>query len=148
MTLNTESLTAVLDELIPANADVRLPGAGTLGIGALVQHAAATTPELEPLLVQGLAALDDYARGCNALGFTALPRDSRIEALHAIEKSAPMFVQTLMTLSCIGYYSNAQVLAALNGNARPPHPQGYELEPDDLSALASVRARGKLYREC
>lgn len=146
--MNSQSLAAVLDELIPPSVDARLPGAGTLGIAAIVQHAASATPELEPLIAQGLAALDEFARRHNASGFAALPRDGRIEALRELEKSTPAFMQTLMTLSCIGYYSNEQVLTVLNGTARPPHPKGYELEPDDLSALDSVRARGKLYREC
>ena len=148
MTLNTETLTAALDELIPPSLDRRLPSAGALGVGAVVQQATAATPELEPLLTQGLAALDEYARSRDAADFIALPREARIGALREVEASAPLFVQTLMTLACVGYYSNEQVLAALNGDARPPHPQGYELEPDDLSALATVRARGKLYREC
>ena len=77
MTLNTETLTAALDELIPPSLDRRLPGAGALGVGAVVQQATAATPELEPLLTQGLAALDEYARSRDAADFIALPREAR-----------------------------------------------------------------------
>jgi hypothetical protein len=146
--MDTELLSLVLDELIPPTTDGRLPGAGALGVGAMVPIAAAATPDLEPLLSQGLAALEDVARRSHAAGFAALPRSGRVEALREVEQSAPMFVPTLMTLACVGYYSNERVLTALNGDARPPHPRGYQLEPDDFSSLASVRARGKLYREC
>ena len=55
---------------------------------------------------------------------------------------------TLMTLACVGYYSDERVITVLKGDARPPHPLGYEIEADDFSLLDRVRARGKLYREC
>ena len=148
MTLNTQLLSLVLDELIPPRPDGRLPGAGTLGVGAVVQHAAAGTPELEQMLTHGLAALDDVARRSGAVGFAALSPTARIDALRDIERAEPMFVPTLLTLACVGYYSAGPVVAALKGSARPPHPLGYDLESDDLSLLDAVRARGKLYREC
>jgi hypothetical protein len=146
--MNTQLLALVLDELIPPRPDGRLPGAGTLGVGAVVQHAAAGTPELEQMLTHGLAALDDVARRVGAAGFASLSPAARIDALRDIERAEPMFVPTLLTLACVGYYSAEPVVAALKGSARPPHPLGYELESDDLSLLDPVRARGKLYREC
>jgi len=148
MTLNIQLLSLVLDELIPPRPDGPLPGAGTLGVGAVVQHAAAGTPELEQMLTHGLAALDDVARRVGAEGFASLSPAARIDALRDIERAEPMFVPTLLTLACVGYYSAEPVVAALKGSARPPHPLGYELESDDLSLLDPVRARGKLYREC
>ena len=146
--MNTQLLVLVLDELIPPSVDGRMPGAGALGAGAIVQHVAAATPGLEPLLTQGFAALEDLARRRDAKGFAALARGTRIEVLGELEQSVPLFLPTLLTLACVGYYSSEQVLTALNGNARPPHPEGYDVEPDDLSLLEAVRARGKLYRDC
>jgi hypothetical protein len=117
-------------------------------VGAVVEHAAAGTPALEQLLAHGLAALDDMARRSGAAGFAALAPTARTAALRDIERAEPMFVPTLLTLACVGYYSAGPVVAALKGSARPPHPVGYELESDDLSLLDPVRARGTLYREC
>lgn len=148
MTLNTQLLALVLDELIPSRPDGRLPGAGTLGVGAVVEHATAGTPELGQMLTHGLAALDDVARRSGAEGFAALSPTARVAALRDMEQVEPMFLATLLTLACVGYYSAEPVVAALKGSARPPHPLGYELESDDLSLLDPVRARGKLYREC
>lgn len=148
MTMNVQLLALVLDELIPPRPDGLLPGAGTLGVGAVVEHAAAGAPELEQLLAQGLAALDDVARRSGVEGFAALSPAARTVALRDMERAAPMFVPTLLTLACVGYYSAEPVVAALKGTARPPHPLGYELEPDEQSLLDPVRARGKLYREC
>lgn len=146
--MDAQLLALVLDELIPPSADGRLPGAGTLGVGAIVQHAAATTPGLDPLLTQGFAALGELARQRDAKGFAALARSTRIEVLRELEQSVPMLLPTLLSLACVGYYASEPVLTALNGNARPPHPEGYDLEPDDLSLLDGVRARGTLFRTC
>jgi len=146
--MDSQLLALVLDELIPPTADGHLPGAGTLGAGALVQNAAAATPGLEPLIEQAFAALEDIARRSDAGGFAALSRSARVEALRELERASPELLPTLLTFACVFYYSNEKVLTALNGNARPPHPEGYELEPDDLSLLEPVRLRGKLYREC
>ena len=148
MNLNTHLLSLVLDELIPSRPDGLLPGAGTLGVGTVVEHAAAGTPGLGQMLTQGLAALDDVARRSGAEGFGALSPTARVAALREIEQAEPMFLSTLLTLACVGYYSAGPVVAALKGSARPPHPLGYELDSDDLSLLDPVRARGKLYREC
>ena len=146
--MNAQLLALVLDELIPPSVDGRMPGAGTLGVGAIVQYAAATTPGLDLLLAQGFAALEDLARRHDAEGFAALARSTRIEVLRELEQSVPMLLPTLLTLACVGYYSSEPVLTALNGTARPPHPEGYDLEPDDLSLLDGVRARGTLFRNC
>jgi hypothetical protein len=148
MTLQTQLLSLVLDELIPPRPDGCLPGAGTLGVGAVVEHAAAGTPGLEQMLTHGLAALDDVARRSGAEGFAALTPTARIVALRDMEQAEPMFLSTLLMLAYVGYYSAEPVVASLKGSARPPHPLGYDLEPDDLSLLDAVRARGKLYREC
>jgi hypothetical protein len=40
------------------------------------------------------------------------------------------------------------VLTALGLEARPPHPAGYAIEPNDLSLLDPVRRRAELYRRC
>lgn len=148
MTLNSQLLATVLDELIPSRPDGRLPGAGTLGVGAVVERAAAGTAELGPVLTQGFATLENLARAINPVGFGALSRGARVEVLRDLEKVDPMFVPTLLTLACVGYYSNERVLTVLNGDARPPHPQGHEIEADDFSLLEGVRDRGKLFRDC
>jgi hypothetical protein len=148
MTLDVPLLTMVLDELIPPSSDGRLPGAGTLGVGLVVLHATATTPGLEPLLTQGFAALEGLARRRDEKGFVALSRSARVETLRDLEQADPIFLSTLLMLACVGYYSNESVLTVLNGNARPPHPAGYDLEPDDLSLLDGVRSRGRIYRVC
>jgi Gluconate 2-dehydrogenase subunit 3 len=148
MTMDAALLALVLDEVIPPTEDGRLPGAGTLGAGAIVQQAASADRNLGSLLAQGFTALEDIARRSDPGGFAALAHGARVETLKELEKAIPMLLPTLLTLASIGYYSNERVLLALNGNARPPHPEGYDMEEDDLSLLDPVRARGRIYKEC
>jgi len=148
MKMNTQLLSAALDELIPPRPDGRLPGAGTLGVGAVVEHAAAGAPDIEQVLTAGFSTLERLAQASEPRGFTALSPSKRVETLRDLEKTEPMFLPTLMTLACVGYYSDERVITVIKGDARPPHPLGYEIEADDFSLLDRVRARGKLYREC
>jgi hypothetical protein len=45
------------------------------------------------------------------------------------------------------YYETPEVLEALGMPGRPPHPEGYEMEENDLGLLEAVRARKKIYRD-
>jgi hypothetical protein len=47
-----------------------------------------------------------------------------------------------------GYYQQARVVEALGLEARPPHPEGYRMEPNDFALLERVRRRRRLYRQC
>jgi hypothetical protein len=75
--------------------------------------------------------------------FVALARPDR-QALLAEQP----FVFPLMLHTFVGYYQTPRVVEALGLEARPPHPQGYAMEPNDLSLLDPVRRRPRLYREC
>ncbi len=141
-------LTLILDELIPPSGDGRLPGAGALGIAADVEAAVKATPALAPVIQGGVSALEGLSRARDAGGFVALSRSERVAVLHEIEGADPAFVPTLLMLAYVGYYGNDRVVAMLKPDANPPHPRGYEVEPDDTTLLDPVRSRGKLYRDC
>ena len=57
------------------------------------------------------------------------------------------FVLPLTLHAYTAYYQQRRVIEALGREARPPHPRGYEMEPNDLSLLEPVRHRPKLYRD-
>ena len=141
------TLSSVLDEIIPPRSDGRLPGAGELGLARYIEHAVQQTPELGPAIAQGLAALDDLAGRRGARGFTALPGQDKLEVLNEIARTKPGFLPGLIFHTYAGYYQNGRVVEALGLEPRPPHPEGYEMEPSDLTLLDGVRQRRKLYRE-
>jgi hypothetical protein len=138
------ALARVLDEIIPPSGDGRLPGAGELGLVRYIdQHA----PELRPTIVQGLSALDELANARGARDFAALPRDERLSALNQVATAQPAFLPGLILQTYAAYYQNDRVLEGLGLEARPPYPDGYKMEPSDLSLLDGVRRRDKLYRD-
>ncbi len=136
-------LVAVLDELIPASADGRLPGAGQSAVVQYIDVALENTPELRAMIAQGLAELDTLARRRNAPGFAALPKETKLQLLNE-----QAFVLPLTFHAYAAYYQQPEVLTALGLEARPPHPKGHEVEPNDLTLLDGVRRRPKMYRDC
>lgn len=141
-----ETLTCVLDEIIPPSHDGRLPGAGELGLAEPVWKALQTRPELRPALAQGLAALDERARERRASRFAALPGADRRPVLEQVGADVPAFLPGLVLQTCAAYYEDARVLRAHGHEARPPYPAGFEVDPTDFSILDPVRRRPKLYR--
>lgn len=132
-------LDAVLNLIVPPSADGRMPGAAEVGVPAhLCVEAADALPALR-------AELDELER--RARGFLALAQGERLSLIETLRTQAPAFMNRLAmeTLAC--YYQHDRVLGGLGMEARPPYPKGYEVVQGDLSLLAPVRARGKIYRD-
>lgn len=137
-------LAVVLDTLVPAAGG--FPGAGAIALDHVVAVAAAS-PDLDALFSRGLQAVEEAARTAGAAaGLASLGADDREAALRRVEPSHPEFFEALVRHTYDGYYSHPSVIAQLGLDARPPHPRGHRVEPDDLADLARVTARGPLYR--
>jgi len=141
------TLASVLDEIVPPSAERKLPGAGEIGLVRAVVDAAKQNPALAPIVLQGLAALDELARDRRGHGFRALRPEERTALFRELAAKEEGFVQSLIFPLYIAYYQHPRVLEALGMEARPPHPKGYEIEPFDPSLLEPVRRRPKLYRD-
>jgi hypothetical protein len=141
-------LVHVLDDIIPASGDGRLPAAGQLGVAAYLDQSLNALPGLKAMIVEGLAALDALARQHNAGGLDALSAEERAAVLAEHAGSEHSFPPILIMHTFAGYYQDPRILAVLDLPPRAPHPKGYDMGLDDLSLLGPVRRRGKLYREC
>ncbi len=95
------------------------------------------------MIAQGVSDLDEQARSSKAAPFTALSRADKLELMNQ-----QAFILPLTLHVYTGYYQHPRVVEALGLEARPPHPKGYEMQPNDLSLLDAVRRRPRLYREC
>lgn len=142
-----DTLAAVLDQVIPPSADGRLPGAGFLAHGTRFDGVIRLMPGLDLGLVGGLAACDEHARKRGAADYVALGDDDRLAVLNEVAAADAGFVPSLMFLAYSTYYVEDRVIAALDLEPRPPHPQGYAMPENDLTLLAPVRARPKLWRD-
>jgi gluconate 2-dehydrogenase subunit 3-like protein len=141
-------LTTLLYAVIPESRDGRLPGAGALELTAHIVRSVERTPMLRPVIDYGLSTLADLARKRNPAGWAALSRDERTAVFEEFTATDQFFLPAFLFLVYSGYYTTARVVEALGLEMRPPHPEGYAIEPDDLSSLLDpVRRRGKMYRD-
>ena len=136
-------LAGVLDAIIPPGEGDDLPGAGELGLGEALQRKA---PELVPLLVEGLGALEREMANRQVADFGGLAESDKRSMLEDLGSQQPAFLPALLFQVYTTYYQHPRVLAALGLEARPPYPLGYELEGGDLDLLDPVRKRPPLYR--
>ena len=141
------TLSALLDQVIPPSGDGRLPGAGTLGMAAHVAQAMQRAPEMELAVLPALDAAETAARERHERSFSELSAEQQRALVQGLEVSHPALIPTLAFHVYVAYYQHPSVIAALGLEARPPHPKGYEMAPNDLGLLDPVRRRGKLYRD-
>jgi hypothetical protein len=140
-------LASVLDEIVPPDGAEDLPGAGQLGLAAFVGEFVSNMPVLRPVIEQGLSTLSRLAVSRAAGGFAVLAGPDKRAVLDELAAADQAFLPTLTFVAYVGYYKHPRIVAALGLEPRPPHPEGYEMEPNDLTLLEPVRRRPKMYRE-
>jgi len=74
-------LTTLLDAIIPASADGRLPAAGALDLTAHIARSVERTPMLRSVVDYGLSSLAELARKRNPAGWAALSTDEHQAAM-------------------------------------------------------------------
>jgi len=139
-----ETLRVVLDLLVPASTDGRLPGAGELP--EVLSHIERMQAEL-PALRDGLDALQRGAIARHGAGFAALDQASRSTLFDEFAAREPALLQRLGLETVTCYYQQDRVIEGLGMEARPPFPTGYQVIAGDLTLLKPVIARGKIYRD-
>lgn len=143
-------LTGLLDEIVPASADGRIPAAGALGVAEFLARRAADDPALATLLCTALARATALAEARGAQHFETLDAGARVAVVRALEREVPEAFTALLRQTYMGYYSRADIRPHFGVSDRPTQPEGYELpedDPDELAAmLAPVRGRGHRYR--
>lgn len=140
------ALACVLDWMIPPGPDGRLPSGGDPDFAYRVAEAMRSRAALRPLLEDGLAELDERARERGAERFAELPRAEQSEVLGRTGPHRRAFLMALAAQTFLVYYGRPDVLEAHGYDARPPYPEGYEIEPTDFELLEPVRRCSKMYR--
>lgn len=144
-------LDEILNQIIPASEDGKIPSAGALGVAEFLTKKADTEPKLGELFQQGMIAIENQV---NATGktFDALNGEDWHTIAKQLEARESEFFQTLLRHTYMGYYSDASVRPHFGLSANPPHPDGYEVpldDPQELEALvAPVKERGVCFRDC
>ncbi len=142
------ALSSVLNQIIPASGDGRLPGAGEIGLSNFIAEALRPTPELLRTIAGGLSTIDDLAGKRGSHRFADLSKADQLDVINDLAAADQAFLPTLIFHTCVGYYQNGRVLEGLGLEPSPPHPRGYDMDPLDLTLLEGVRLRPKMYKEC
>jgi hypothetical protein len=135
---DSEFLRAFLNLIIPARAD--LPAAGDLGLGPEIVAAASAGGDAEALGA-GLDEVQRAAAAHGAGGLAALDPAAARAVIETVSASRPMFMFTVCRYLYLAYYQDPRVLVALGEPARPPFPDGFELEPMSPDLLALLESR-------
>lgn len=138
------TLAALLGSLVPADETFKVPGAGDTEILADILETA--TPH-GPALTAIPMALEAMAREVEGAAFIELAPGKQAEIAQAFMTAQPDLAMLLTSLIAQCYYRDARVMHSLGMEARPPHPQGFEVEKGDWSLLDPVRAREPFFRK-
>ena len=130
-----QTLTAILDALLPASDDGVMPSAGELD---LVAHLDASDTDFLQALPELLSGFDT--------DFALLPEDQRHARLTQFGNAEPDLFDALLFHTYECYYQNDRVLIGIGSKAGPPFPQGNTLDAGDLSLLDPVMQGDHHYR--
>lgn len=139
-----ETLRAVLDLLVPASVDGRMPGAGAMP--PVLRQVENLVAQL-PALADGLDRLQSEATARYGAAFAALDEAGRSALLDEFAARDPAALQRLGLEAVTCYYQQDGVIEGLGLEARAPYPLGYQVLAGDLTLLRPVIARGKIYRD-
>ncbi|MCP5265638.1 MAG: gluconate 2-dehydrogenase subunit 3 family protein [Burkholderiaceae bacterium] len=138
------TMARLVDLMIPASADGRMPAASMLG---LYDDLAGLPADAIDTLGQGLEQLDANARAAHGQGFAALDAAAALALAEAIRAEAPRFANLFTMHTAARYYQHDRVLPLIGLEPRPPWPQGNVVKDGDWGLLEPVRRRAKFYRE-
>lgn len=128
-------LAALLDTLVPASADARLPSAAEVGF---LDHLKRFEPAYLTTLASVLRSLDrDFAQ---------LDLRARVERVARFAEAEPQMFKALLQRVYDAYYQDARVRGAIGASAGAPFPQGNILAPGDLDLLDPVIRRSDRHR--
>ncbi|MDA1076633.1 MAG: hypothetical protein O3A63_18055 [Proteobacteria bacterium] len=129
-------LAALLDPLLPATEDGRMPSAADLD---LVGYLAESAPEIVPQLA-GIV-------GCFDQTFTGLSLEDRYALVTDFSQTQPHLFEPLLRHTYTCYYQDERVLIGIGLSGSPPFPTGNTVEAGDLSLLDAVVSKTRSYRK-
>ena len=142
-------LNGLLDVIVPASADGRVPAAGRLGVAAFLADKAADDPALAASICRILTHASRLAAAQGA-AFEELEAAGRMAIVAALQRAEPDAFMALLRHTYMGYYSRPDVRPYFGLSDRPTQPEGYAVPDDDPEELADmvapVRTRGRCYR--
>lgn len=137
-----KTLISLLKLMIPANNDLKIPGAADIDFISYLRN-----KQLVSWAQDGLIALVRESKSRYGEEFSALQILDQIKFVKNLRGTLQQFFSKLGTHVIQCYYQDDKVLCAIGLEARPPFPDGYHLYEGDLTLLEPVYERGEIYRK-
>ncbi len=128
-------LSALLDTILPASEDGRMPSAAELDFVSYMSDDAKNFAPVLPGLLDRLDA-----------GFANQPIAGRVAALEAFAATDPQAFDDLLFRVYACYYQDDRVRRLIGSEPGPPFPRGNTIPAGDLSSLDAVVQRSPGYR--
>lgn len=140
-TADAAFLRAILNLVIPPEG--RMPGAGDLDLWPSVEASLAQNPAVLAGFTAALQGVRQAAIEQDPGGLAALSPSAAAEVVRVSLAAHPDIMPALSRLTAMAYYQQPAVLVALGEPARPPFPEGFELEPISPQWLAVLERRAQ-----
>ncbi len=134
---------ALLNVVIPPSADGSVPGAGEVGLSGAVASGLRADPLLGPMVEPGIEAIRDEALARQGEGLAGMAPEEGRRLVEGLLAAHPVLMMGLLRYLYPAYYAHPLVLAGIGEAARPPFPEGFEVEPTDPALLERLEARRK-----
>ncbi len=138
------ALDALIDLMIPASRDGKMPAAVSLG---LYKDLRAMPAAVREQLERGLDSLDSRATDAYDKTFAGLSPAEANALVDIMRRDDPAFIGAFTLHTAARYLRDDQVVAAIGMKPRPHWPQGHEVPEGNWELLESVRQRGEIWRK-
>ena len=144
-----EILHRILEALIPASKDGKIPSANNILIIEKLKQEAIKDNKFKSLLLDGLKHIkqmlietDNDLNSIDLRNFTNL--------ICKLEDQKPEFFNAFLRKIYIAYYNQPSIRTHFGLSANPPHPEGYNVPSETIEEISSLVApvikRGACYR--
>lgn len=143
--LDERTLTAVIDEIIPAGEG--MPSASEAGVVRYFRQIVDQLPDLTESLGGALEAVENESHERFESPFLDLSESERVEVLEQLATAGPAIFGGLSTLVYEAYYVQPTVWELIGYEPYPTGEAGPVMDPFDEAALDRVRSMPPSYRE-
>ena len=144
-----EILYRILETLIPASKDGKIPSANNILIIEKLKQEAIKDNKFKSLLLDGLKHIKQMLiETGNDLNSIDLRNFTNL--ICKLEDQKPEFFSAFLRQTYIAYYNQPSIRTHFGLSANPPHPEGYNVPSETIEEISSLVApvikRGACYR--
>lgn len=125
----------------------KIPGAGDINILDSNKCEVEITTKQKTSIIEFLKKTTKTSMDLFDSQFNGLTETNKIQILKKIEGDNPNLFNLMIQIIYSEYYSNPEVLRAKNQPFKAFQPDGFTLEPFNVTSVTKVLNRGKKYRD-